>query len=62
MKQQRSYGAHLRNNISKNKPICMRNFTENNDVNNIEMLYDNTERVSLNFYKVILRLIYITVF
>lgn len=46
MKQQRSYGAHLRNNISKNKPICMRNFTENNDVNNIEMLYDNTERVS----------------
>jgi len=40
----RSYGAHLRNNISKNKPICMRNFTENNDVNNIEMLYDNTER------------------
>jgi len=40
----KSYGAHLRNNISKNKPIYMRNFTENTDVNNIEMLYDNTER------------------
>ena len=49
MKQQKSYGAHLRNNISKNKPIYMRNFTENTDVNNIEMLYDNTERVSKIF-------------
>jgi len=40
----KSYGAHLRNNISKNKPIYMRNFTENTDVSNMEKLYDNTER------------------